>query len=124
METDDRGARERANLARHLNASYPDTLLLLAQALGGTPAALSATILRLEPDRVVLTVQPDQSGGRPREVVLPLSDDDAVPLRQRVSALVLQARDAAPDAPQTSLERMLGGGDHDRTRSGGQGSST
>lgn len=42
MEHSDRAARQGANIAWHLNQSYPDTVLFLAWHAGGRPHAIAA----------------------------------------------------------------------------------
>lgn len=107
----DRRARERANLARHLNQNYPDTLLLIAVALGGAADATEAELLSLEETSLVLAVTTEAQPGGAEQVSVTLPGEADEPLRQRVATVVRHARAKAPDRPATGMERMLG--DHD-----------
>lgn len=102
--------RERANLARHLNQSHADSVALVATALGGTSAS-EAEIIRLTDDHVDISTSRGPDGSGEPDVRVALPGQPGEPLRQRFARLVQQARQATPDAPVTSLERMLAGHD-------------
>lgn len=108
MSWSEREQREAVNLARHLNDSYADAVLLLAHA-AGRPSAAAASVALITEGEMELDAAGD---GRVR-VPLPNPGD---PLRQRVRAAVAAARAALPDAPLTALEQRTG---HDGHRDGG-----
>lgn len=103
----ERAARQGANLARHLNQSYPDTVLFLARHAAGRPDAVEARLDSVTADELVLTVT---AAGGTAVVRVPLSaaPGAAPDVRGRVRALLAVARQAAPGEPLTSLEKQVG----------------
>lgn len=104
------------NLARHLNDQYPDTVLFLARTLAARPAAVSARISAVEDDGIEITIGPGSDVEAVRIPFLKTADRD-LSLRERVSALVAQARAIDADGPLTSLEQQISAkptGLHDR----------
>lgn len=95
-----------ANLARHLNDQYPDTVLFLARSLAARPSADSARITAVEDDGIEITVR---TGSNVEAVRVPFSKaaDNAISLRERMSGLVAQARASDTDGPLTSLEEQI-----------------
>ena len=95
-----------ANLARHLNDQYPDTVLFLARILAGRPAAASARITAVEDDGIDITVR---TGSDVEAVRVPFSKtvDRDISLRERMSGLVAQARAIDANGPLTSLEQQI-----------------
>lgn len=108
MSWSEREQREAVNLARHLNDSYADTVLLLAHA-AGRPSASAARVALITEGEMELDAADD---GRVH-VPLPNPGDS---LRQRVRAAIAAARVALPDAPVTALEQRM---NHDGQRDGG-----
>lgn len=105
-----------ANLARHLNEHYPDTLLLLARTLGARPAADSAQIDVLDAEGIKMTVRNDASE-EPLELVFSKTADPDTAPRERLADLVAQARALDPAGILTSLELQINkkqGGLHQR----------
>jgi hypothetical protein len=94
-----------ANLARHLNDQYADTVLFLARTLAARPAAESARITGLDDDGIEITVR--TSDVEAVRVPFPTTADEDVPLRERISDLVAQARAIDPEGPLTTLEQQL-----------------
>jgi hypothetical protein len=96
----DRGQREVAGLARHLNASYPDTLAFLARVLLARSDVEAATLEDVTEQELVLR------SGAGEELRVPLAGSPGDPLRPRLMATVQQARAAAgADEPLTGLEQ-------------------
>ncbi len=104
-----RTGRQSANLARHLNAQHPDTVLLLARhAPGGRPDAAAAELTGADDD--CLTLKATTPDG---DVVLRLALPDGPDVRGRIATLLHATRAALPDdgsVPLTSLEEQMAGG--------------
>ena len=105
-----RSERQGANLARHLNQSYPDAAEFLARYGGGIQDAADAAFVTVTEQAVVISLS---SGSAQAPVTLPLpSSPDDRDLRARLRLLVEQIRADLPEQPPvplTSLEQMLGG---------------
>lgn len=100
--------RQAANLARHLNAQHPSTVLLLARhGPGGSPDASRAELTAVDDHGITLRAA---SGDSTKELRLALPD--GADLRSRVAALITAVRASLPDdgsVPLTSLEHQLRG---------------
>jgi len=105
-----------ANLARHLNEQYPDTVLFLARTLATRPAAASARITAIQDDGIDITVR-TVSGVEAAHVPFSKTADGDISLRERMTDLVAQARAIDANGPLTSLEQQISAkptGLHDR----------
>lgn len=105
---DDRAARQGANLARHLNQSYPDSVLFLARLAGGKPDATAAELVSLTDAELLFQVT-TAGAVQPVRVPLPPAADTGDDVRARVRELLRLTRLNSPDAPVTSLEERTGG---------------
>ena len=97
-----------ANLARHLNDRYPDTVLFLARSLAARPKTTVAGIIALDRQGIQLVFRDGQHSDSIR-VAFPPSTDGAVSLREQVAGLVATARTADPKGTLASLEVQMVG---------------
>lgn len=103
-----RAERQGANLVRHLNERYADTVLFLARRAAHCPQADSAELLTIGEGDLSLSVQ-DREGTRTVRVPLPSATPGATDVRGRVKALLEATRAEHPDDPMTSLESARSG---------------
>lgn len=105
-----RAERQAANLARHLNQSYPDMATFLAQHAPAVPQATNASFVGVTEQLVTLAVT---INGEVRLEHLPLPESpQAHDTRSRLRLLIEQTRVSVPAEPAvalTSLEQMLVG---------------
>jgi hypothetical protein len=110
-----RQGRISANLARHLNSQYPDTVLFLARYASGRPEATAAQLAKVLEDSVMLIVEADRGLDTVTLALPPLPmGKDSGGARERLRVLILETRAALPAQPAvpiTSLEASFLSGD-------------
>lgn len=107
MTDDDRGSRQAANLARHLNERYPDTVLFLARRAAGRPEATAAVLSSIDDDHLTLSLElPTEF----TDVRVPLPTGEGLDARRRLAELLRVTRAGSPGEPLTSLEQQLAHG--------------
>ena len=99
--TDERAKRQSANLARHLDDRYADTVLLLARHAAGRSDAVSASVIAAVPAGLTLAVR-TADGEEQVQLPFPAGTTD---VRAAVRELLRTTRAGLPaDVPLTSLE--------------------